>query len=184
MTEKTEHPNATHFSFPYYFANAGAECGPSWTCGRDGIHFRELGFGEPTYAHKYDLAIYYDSLAGDDFIDCRCSRWDVSNYDVTVETWLKYNDLRLLLENVRPGAVGELYNILGRPRYYDRSWRGANTLRLLPTPSSSTMSRSTLRKMRKETLIYPKNITTSPVKDTEWVSIKIEGSISGLSSSL
>jgi len=177
MTEKEEHPAASHFAFPYYFADAGAECGPDWTCGVDGIHF---GYIAPTSLYKYDLAIYYDSLAGDDFIDCRCSRWDTENYSVTVETWLKKSQLDTLLSNITLGATGELYQILGRPKYYDKTWTGKNTLRLLPIPSSTKMNRSTLKKMRKETLIYPKNVSYSPVKGSSgWINTKIEGYISG-----
>lgn len=132
--------------------------------------------------YNYDLAIYYDSLTGNDFIDCRCSRWDVSNYSVIVETWLKETDLQTLRANITPGAVGELYTILGRPKYYDATWAGNNTLRLLPTPSSNKMNNSTLRNMRDETLIYVKNTTTNPVgADSGWINIKIEGVVSGTS---
>jgi len=133
--------------------------------------------------YDYDLAIYYDSLSGDDFIDCRCSRWDVQNYNVILETWLKKADLQTLQSNITPGAVGELYTILGRPRYYDSTWQGNNILRLLPTPSSNEMNNSTLRKMRRETLVYVKNTTTNPIDGPQgWVNVKIEGMASGTTS--
>jgi hypothetical protein len=172
MSEKDFHPAASHRAFPYYFTTDGD--------GNPIEGFWLTGIPAPTvpYRYQYDLAIYYDSLAGSDYIDCKCSRWDVQNYSVIVETWINKNEYQYIVNNIRPGAVGELYKILGKPLYYDSSWDGSNTLRLLPTPSSSLMSDSTLSKMRKETLIYPKNITTSPISE-DWISLKIEGLISG-----
>lgn len=140
-------------------------------------------FGTPPVhpnKYNYDLAIFYDSLAGNDYIDCRCSRWDVQNYSIIVETWLKKDDLQTLRSNITPGAVGELYTILGRPRYYDGTWAGDNTLRLFPTPSSNEMPGSTLHEMRSEKLIFVKNITEHPLEASSgWTEVKIEGMISG-----
>ena len=123
-----------------------------------------------------DLYIYYDSLTGNDYLLCRCSRWDVSNYTVVIETWLKKSDLQTLRNNIVPGAVGELYTILGKPMYYDQTWEGNNTLRFVPNSNSQ----SKLHRSRRETLMYPKTITTNPVGgDTDWINVKIEGYISG-----
>jgi len=121
-----------------------------------------------------DLLIYYDSLSDHDYINCWCSRWDVQNYNVVMETWLKKSDLQTLRENITPQAVGELYTILGRPKYYDSTWSGENTIKLVP------ISDEQLAKMRGEKLIYVKNISDSPVKGPSgWLNVKIEGMISG-----
>ena len=75
-----------------------------------------------------DLLIYYDSLTGNDVISCRCSRWDTDNYSFIIETWLKKDDLNTLISNITPGATDELYNILSKPTYYDKTWQGQNIL--------------------------------------------------------
>jgi hypothetical protein len=169
MSVFDDYPNATHIAsegFPYYFDDDHGICwGPCVV--------------ELPWKYDYDLAIYYGGMGSDDFIDCRCSRWDVQNYNVIVETWLKKSDLDTLLDNTRVGAVGELYRILGSPHFYDKSWTAANTIKLLPTPSSNYMGTSTLKKMRKETVIYPKNISLHPIDGPgEWHEVKIEGMIS------
>ena len=149
-----------HYDFNYTFSDT------------EGITFRAIY----TWLYDYDLAIYY---SGSNFIDCKCSRLDTSNYQVTVETWLKKENAETLRENIVPGAVGELYSILGRPMYYDKTWNKRNTVRLLPTPSSNYMNGSTLKNMRNETVIYVKNYSEHPIKNTEWIDIKIEGYVSG-----
>jgi len=124
-----------------------------------------------------DLYIYYDSFTGNDYIDCYCSRWDTNNYEIVIETWIKKTDLQTLRDNITPNAVGELYNILGRPKYYDKTWSSENTLKLKPNSNSST---SNLNNMRREKLIYVKNITDSPIKGANgWFNVKIEGYVSG-----
>jgi len=161
-------PSKSHRRFNYYFDD------------NYGICFGPCGWSEEPWKFDYDLAIYYDSLTGNDFIDCFCGRWDVQNFSVVVETWLKKADFQALINNTRPGATGELYKILGRPLYYDKSWGGYNTIKLKPTPSSNLMNASNLKNMRKETIIYPKNITYSNVPTKEgWIHTKIEGMISG-----
>jgi len=180
MTEKTDHPGATHNSFPYFFANAGLEDPPEWKV--DGIHFgMEIEIIIPNFNPIWinDLAIFYGDSLNTDYLDVRCSRWDVDNYSHTVECWINKTELYNLLDNIRPGAVGELYNILGKPRYYDKSWTGKNTIRLYPTPSSQQMNMSNLKYMRDEKIIYVKNISQHPIKNTQFIELKIEGYVSG-----
>ena len=122
-----------------------------------------------------DLRIYYDSLTGSDYIDCDCSRWDVQNYSIIIETWLKKSQLQTLRNNITPGATGELYTILGKPKYYDKTWQGENTIKISPIDGSSTLD-----EMRSDKLIYVKNISDNCVEGPKgWLSVKIEGSISG-----
>jgi len=133
--------------------------------------------GIPAMVLTGDLTIFYDTFANPNYISCRCSRWDVQNYNVIVETWMKKSDLQTLRNNITPQAVGELYNILGKPRYYDKTWQGNNTIKLTP----NTSHHSNLSKMRDgDTLIFVKNISDSPVKGPSgWINCKIEGMISG-----
>jgi len=174
----SEHPYKSFTAFPYYFSEypAGVPSG--------GIRFGgPIPTPPPTpteWLYDYDLAIYYNTLTGNDFIDCRCSRWDVQNYQFIIETWLKRNDLLTLLTYLKPGATGELFTVLGRPRFYDKTWSKGNTLRFYPTPSSSEMGNSKLYKMRRETLGFVKNISTHPIKSTDWIQTKFECYISGV----
>ena len=119
-------------------------------------------------------------LSGSNYsINCNCSRWDVQDYSIIVETWLKKDDLNTLRTNLRPGAVSELYNILGRPFYVDKSCTAANTLKISANPNS----RSNHKNMKRDTIIYPKNVSLHPLDSPKgWVEIKIEGFSSGNSS--
>jgi hypothetical protein len=106
---------------------------------------------------------------------CNCSRWDVDNYSIIIETWLNKSDLQTLNDSILPGAIGEFTPILGKHHYYDQTWEGKNTLILISNASSN----STLGKMRSKTIFYPKNITTSPIRgDNRFINVKIEGYIS------
>jgi hypothetical protein len=109
-------------------------------------------------------------------IPCNCSRFNTDNYSIIIETWLKKADLSTLRNNIRPGATGEMYNILGRPHFYDKSFTGANTLKLVPNPASN----STLHKMRRTKIVYPKTITTGCEEGPSgWLFVKIESNVSG-----
>jgi len=143
------------------------------------------------YNYYGDLLIYYNGGSEDsgDYVDCWCSRWDIQNYDIIIETWIKKDDVQTLQDNIRPGAVGELYTILGKPLYYDKSWDGSNTLRLKPNyhKSRNTVTGlysgeypTEIPNMRSEKLIYVSNITSTPLEgNKEWINVKIEGKISG-----
>jgi len=121
-----------------------------------------------------DLRIYYGNQTESSVICCFCSRWDVQNYSVVIETWLKKSDLQTLRDNITPQAVGELFTILGRPLYYDKTWSAKNTIRVAP------VSDTQLSLMRDETIAYVKSITDSPIEgDQRWINVKIEGMISG-----
>ena len=121
-----------------------------------------------------DLNIYYD---GDSYITCKCSRFDVQDYNVIMETWLNKAQLKLINDNIRPGAVKELKRVIFSPKFYDATWQGNNTLRLKPVQGTS------LYRMRgSEKIIYPKNISSTPLPgDSGWINCKVEGAISGAS---
>ena len=109
-------------------------------------------------------------------INCKTSSWNIQDYSITFETWMNKSNLNILRDNITPGAVSELYQVLGRPFYYDKTWTGENTLRILPIPSTN----STIRFKRKEMLVYVKNISDSPIEEhSGWINCKIDGYISG-----
>jgi len=184
MTERDTHPNASHYSFPYYFTDND-------NSSPDGGNKHGISFNQYFLNYYGDLIIHYDISKDewdDGYIDCWCSRWDVDNYSVTIETWLKETDFKNLMDNIKPGAVGELYTILGRPKYYDKTWSDSNSLKIIPNNAKRREklnqerignNRSSLTKMRKEIIMYPKNVTSSPVKGSSgWIYTKIEGYIS------
>ena len=127
-----------------------------------------------THPKKTDLRIYYDTLSTPNVISSNCSRWDVNDYSITLETWLTKSQLQTLRNNITPGAAGELYSILGKPNYYDTTWQGENTLLI------SGNNESTLGNMRQQRIIYVKNISDTPIAGTSgYLNVKIEGLISG-----
>ena len=118
-----------------------------------------------------DLTIYYSSLAAPYCISCMCSRWDQSDYNIVVETWLKKSDVQTLMDHTKPGAVGELYEVLGSKVHYDQTWAGNNTLKFVPNSDAD----STLSDMRDTTIVYVKNLTTGVIEgDSGWLSVKLE----------
>jgi len=171
-----------HFAFNYVFDELTGGGGTG-----DGINFSSL----PEWPFEGDLLIYYDTLVSGSFIACRCSRWDSDDYSITLETWLKEDDMKTIIDHLRPGAAGEFYKILGRPTYYDKTWTNDNTLRLRPTNYSNyregedvlfdpSFAYSTLPDMRSEKYIFVKNIVTHPLNDeNNWIEVKIEGYVSG-----
>ena len=171
MSAFEECPNASHRTFPYYFDD------------NYGICFGPCGWTGPSLPWKYnnDLAIYYGNMGSNDYIDCKCSRWDVQNFSIIVETWLTKSQVQTLLDNITPGAVDELYKILGKPHHYDSTWQSENTLKFLPAPSSNDMGGSTLKKMRNTTIGYVKNVVLHPIPFSKggWISTKLECLISG-----
>jgi hypothetical protein len=124
-----------------------------------------------------DIKITYDVSNPYAYVTGRCSRWDVSDYSVVIETWINKSGSETLKENVMPGAIGEFKAILGKPKYYDKTWTGGNTLLIHPIPSSN----SQLFKSRgRDSIIYVKSISDSPIRgDNGWINVKIEGNISG-----
>ncbi|MBE3094409.1 MAG: hypothetical protein IMZ52_05210 [Actinobacteria bacterium] len=113
-----------------------------------------------------DLRIYY---SGNSYVEGRCSRFDVQDYSIIVETWLKKSDFNNLNNNIRPNAVKELYKILGRPKFIDTSWQGKNTIRLSPVVGTQ------LHNMRNQVTGYVKNINSVPLEsDKGWLNVKLE----------
>jgi len=159
------------------FSKYSYDGGLSWTSSSGGVFFFKIyGVKGPNPTPGSDLRIYYSSLSNPFYIDGPCSRWDVNNYSITVETVLNKVDLNSLLDHITPGAVGQLIKIPGKVKYYDSTWKGKNTIKLSPIE----VAESNLYKMRKDTILYVNNITTNPVKGASgYINVKIEGYISG-----
>jgi len=185
-TERNSHSNASHWRFPYYFSSDDEEAPDGGD--KQGINFRNIWF----YGNKGDLLIYYTTDIGGEnpnYIECWCSRWDASDYSITVETWIKKDDINALRNAIRPGAVGELYSILGKPKFYDKSWTYANTLTFVPLQYTKKVKDeeweepfegSNLKYMRDKRTVYVKNYSEHPiVGPSQFIEIKIEAQISG-----
>jgi len=115
-----------------------------------------------------DLRIYYSGSA---YFDTYCSRWDQDDYSLIIEMHLTKEERDKLRNNIRPGAVAELYRLLGRPVYYDTSF-GRNTIKVAP------ISGTQLAKMHSEKTIYVKNYSERITPANEF-HVKITGYISG-----
>ena len=111
------------------------------------------------------------TVSGGSYIECPCSRWDQDDYSITIETYLSKSQRDTLRSHIKPGAVKELYQILGRPVYYDTSF-GSNTITV--TPIAGTQ----LANMRSEKTIYVRNYSESITPSNEF-RVKIVGYISG-----
>jgi len=115
-----------------------------------------------------DLRIYYSGSA---YFDTYCSRWDQEDYALVIEMHLTKEERDKLRNNIRPGAVAELYRLLGRPVYYDTSF-GSNTIRVEPIAGSQ------LAKMYSAKTIYVKNYSEKITRANTFL-VKITGYISG-----
>ena len=185
MTEKSERPASSHYHFPYFFSdndNAAPDGGT-----KQGINFSQI------WKFTKDLVIYYGSRDKEtnQYIEGWCTRWDVQDYNVIISTWLSKADLQTLKEHIRPGAVKELFKVLGKPKFYDSTWQGMNSLRLVPNihtkwnvfagyGDEKIKPESTLYKMRNEKTVFVQNLTENPCgADTNYINIKLDCKISG-----
>lgn len=115
------------------------------------------------------LRIYYScNKYPNYYIDCDASRWDETNYDITIETFLRKTNRNKLFNNLVPGAVGELYEILGKSVFKDSTYSSGNTLILHPLDGTG------LSGLREDRTIAVKSISdTFVTKDL--FNVKIEG---------
>jgi len=75
-----------------------------------------------------NLKIYNDSFSDYYY----CSRWDEDNWRIIVEIIATKEGRDNLRNNITPGAVAELYNILGQPKFIDTTYSSGNTITLAP----------------------------------------------------
>jgi hypothetical protein len=111
------------------------------------------------------------------YIERFATRYDTQNYDIILETFMTKSELQDLDNSIRPGATGELYKILGRPRFYDKSWTGANTITIKP------VSNSNISNMRSDKVVFVKSISSTPIEGNlgtkGYINVKLETTISG-----
>ena len=74
-----------------------------------------------------------------------------------------------MFSHIVPGAVKELYNILGTPKYIDSTFSSGNTLILEPQHDYGISS------IREKRTIGVKNITDWIIPHTNKIGVKIEG---------
>ena len=114
-------------------------------------------------------------------IPCNTKRWDCSNYNIVLETWMIKSDLQNLRNSIVPGATKELYQIMGKPYFYDQTWQANNTIRVIPQANEGN-----LYNMRKEKTVFVKSITDSPCEGqmgkNGYLDVKMEFNISANSS--
>ena len=109
--------------------------------------------------------------AGGTQIDVWCSRWDRDKWTYTLEFWCTSSQREKLWKSVTPGAVEELYNILGVPSFYDATFSSGNTLTL--TPKAGT----TLAGMRSGCSIGVSDYREEIVAHTPYYHITLSGRI-------
>jgi len=102
------------------------------------------------------------------YIDCWCSRWDEGNWDITIETFMGAGARDFLFQNVVPGAVRELYNILGTPKFIDTTYTSSNTIIIDPMHGYGISS------LRERRTVAVKHIKDSFI-NKDYFSIKLEG---------
>lgn len=102
------------------------------------------------------------------YIDVPITRWDEGNWDLTIEIFLDSGNRNTLFTHLVPGAVGELYNILGTPYYKDITYTSSNTLIIHPLTGYGLSS------LREGRMIAVKNISDTFI-NPEYFGIKIEG---------
>jgi len=95
-----------------------------------GAVYKEQSYGITTALifAPYNLKIYHPSYSADVW----CLRWDEGNWSIILELLASRDARNTILENITPGAVSELYNILGQPKYIDTTFSSGNTFWLVP----------------------------------------------------
>jgi len=101
-------------------------------------------------------------------ITCWGTRWDEGNWDVAIETFVTAQDRDMIAGNVTPGAVRELYNVLGTPNYIDTTYASSNTIKFIPRDGYGISG------LREDRLIGVKSYTDTFI-NPEYFHIKIEG---------
>ena len=134
------------------------------------VHYKFLDREDNTLTDDKDIidgtiqgAIWYERK-----LQCWNTRWDEGNWNVTLETFLDARDRNYIFRNVTPGAIRELYNILGTPKYIDTTYTSSNTLIFEP------ISNYGLSSLRQRRTIGVKSISDTFIIHDKF-GIKVEG---------
>ena len=89
-----------------------------------------------THNEGHNLRIYISGIAyPNHYINCWCKRWDESDYDIVIETFLPSAARGCLFRHTLPGAIREYDNPLGWVINLDETYsRSSNTLILGTSP--------------------------------------------------
>jgi len=155
------------YSFRGYISSNGQGAGEDWFNSTDTFTTTEAD-SELGVAGK-SMRIYIScNNYPNNYIDCWCTRWDEDNWGVTFETFMDSSNRNLLFRNVVPGAVRELYNILGTPKFIDTTYDSGNSI--IIEPSSNTG----LANIRDKRTLAVKSISDTFISN-KYFAIKIEG---------
>ena len=157
------------YSFRGYVSSNGWGGGEDWFDTTD--TFTTLSTDTTHYDEGNSLRIYVScNNYPNNYIDCWATRFDEGNWDVTFETFMGSGARNFLFDNVVPGAVTELYTILGEPHFIDSTYSSSNSLRISPLGNTG------LSGLRQERIIGVKNISDRFLVPDKF-SLKIEGVI-------
>jgi len=136
------------------------------------FHWKFNGAEKPDYVKDYGTIGKHAYISGAVWTtrDIRCwnTRWDCGNYDHTIETFMSPCDRNFLFRNVVPGAVAELFKVLGQPYYIDTTYSSSNSLKI------ECLSGYGLSSLRESVTIGVKSISDSFL-NKDLYSVKIEG---------
>jgi len=158
----------TKYYFNTYISSNGWGFGEDWG-NSDSFHTTEF------VCHK-NLKLFYNPAKYPNAYLCLwCKRWDVSNYELVIETFMTKSDLKTLRSNITPGAVSEFYKILDRPIYHDTTYTASNTIKLEPNEEISDD--------RRPVVAFVKDISDDIIEGPSgYLSVKLDCYISGTQS--
>ena len=109
-------------------------------------------------------------------IEFICTGWKEKDFKIAIEGVVSREQLDALNDSIVPGAVGEMYKLFGRPRYFDKTWDGENTVEVIPI----RMINSGLWKAKYSFVGYPETLSFSPVEANDnFYDIKVNFAVSG-----
>jgi len=82
-----------------------------------------------------------------------CSKWDEDDWSIRLEFIANKPTRDIIIGNITPGAVSELYNILGEPKFIDTTYSSGNTLIIAPVSGTG------LAQLREKTKVAVKGYT-------------------------
>jgi len=116
------------------------------------------------------IRIYYSgSKYPTYYIDCWCKRWDESNFDITLETFLNSSNRDTLFSNVIPGSIREYNTSLGWVINLDGTFSNSSNTLIVEPQSGYGISG-----LRSKKTILVKNISDSFI-NPNYFNVKIDG---------